>query len=215
MEKNNEFLKAGLRLDENLPRSAEANSAGPPVNAQLQLKPSPRARKDKNRVHATRHAVLSRYPLEALARRGENIRQLRRIELLLRRELKPTGIVAEMFFDRAWSSYLRCLLIARTEAEALTPAEQQTGILNPIPHLQEGELPTLIWREQGTTFENFPADLMKHLSIVQRYDRHFYGEFYRSMGMLVALKNGGEAGLTRQLSKTFGPNKGACEDVDE
>jgi hypothetical protein len=38
----------------------------------------------------------------------------------LREELQPVGILAELLFDWMWSSFLRCLLIARTEAKVLT-----------------------------------------------------------------------------------------------
>jgi hypothetical protein len=71
-----------------------------------------RPRKDKARLHATRHGILSRPLLEALARRGENIRQLRGIERALREDLRPVG--AELLFDRMWSSFLRCLLIEKS-----------------------------------------------------------------------------------------------------
>ena len=72
--------------------------------------------------------------LEALARRGENIRQLRVIERMLREKLQIDGILAELLFDHAWSSFLRCVLIARTEARALT-SQGPPSDLSFIPNL--------------------------------------------------------------------------------
>ena len=66
-------------------------------------------RKDTGRLHAVRHGALSRYPLEALRHLGENSKSLRRMEQRFRTELKPHGEIAEVVFDRFWSSYLRCL----------------------------------------------------------------------------------------------------------
>jgi hypothetical protein len=176
-------------------------------------KPATRPRKDKKRLHATRHAVLSRYPLEALARRGVNIRQLRRIERMLRAELKPTGIIAEILFDRAWSSYLRCLLIALAETHLFAPVDSRLNSTR-TPQLQELELPTLVWLENNGSLVNLSVDLLKHLSIVQRYDNHFSREFFRAIDMLIAMRSGGEAGLTRQIEKTLGQIKDIYEDLD-
>ena len=57
-------------------------------------------RKDKHRLHSMQYAVLSRYPLEALARLRENIRCLRITRKFLV-ELKPSGFAAEMLFGEA------------------------------------------------------------------------------------------------------------------
>ena len=84
-----------------------------------------RARKDKRGLHTMRHAMLTRYPLQALARLGENVRHLRKIEREFRAELKPVGMVGQMLFDRMFSAYLRCLLAARAEAIALIPIDQE------------------------------------------------------------------------------------------
>jgi len=46
-------------------------------------------RKDKNRLHSTRHGVLCRDPLETLVRLGENKRHLRKPEKNFRAELDP------------------------------------------------------------------------------------------------------------------------------
>ena len=152
-----------------------------------------RARKDKGGVHARCHGVLSRNPLEALIRRGENLRGLRKIEKMLRADLKPVGILGEILFDRAWSSYLRCLLIGRTEAYLFTPVNAQDS--DGMPKLIEAEVPTLVWPESGTSNCDFSADLMKHLETVLRYDAHFAREFYRAVGMLLALRTGGVPAL--------------------
>jgi hypothetical protein len=58
-----------------------------------------RPRKDKGKLHARHHGLLSRNPLEALIRLGENPRELIKIEKMLRAELKPTRIVGKILFD--------------------------------------------------------------------------------------------------------------------
>lgn len=142
-------------------------------------------RKDEARLHVTRHAILSRFPLEALAALGENTRQLRKLEKKFRAELKPSGVVGELLFDRMWSSYLRCLLVARAEAVALAPTE----------HLLTLDLEPQLSTE------------LRHLALVHRYDAHFSREMYRGLGMLLLLRDSGEAGLQRWVNKTIGASK--------
>lgn len=84
-------------------------------------------RKDKGRLHTTNHGVLSREPLEALVRLGENPKTLRKLKHDLGAQLKPNGAVGEMLFDRLWSSYLRCFLVAKAEATAFAPIDQPAG----------------------------------------------------------------------------------------
>jgi hypothetical protein len=153
-------------------------------------------RKDKDHIHAMRHAVLSRYPLEALARLGENVKGFRRIERKFREELKPTGIVGAMLFDRFFSSYLRCVLAARAEAATFAPIDQP-GEPRLITSLKERELPTLVLQDQDPviTSESLSPDLLRQLVLVARYDRHFAREMYRALGMLLVLRRSGQAGL--------------------
>ena len=152
-----------------------------------------RARKDAGKLHATHHGVLSRNPLAALIRLGENPRHLRKIKKMLRAELKPIGVVGEILFDRAWSSYLRCLLIARVEADLFMPVDR--GDSDRVPELKEMDLPTLVFAEPDAPNYDFSDDLMKHLETALRYDGHFAREFYRAVGLLIALRGGGVAGL--------------------
>jgi hypothetical protein len=166
-------------------------------------------RKDKRRLHSTRHGVLSKHPLETLVRLGENVRQLRRIQSMLRAELQPIGILAEILFDRAWACYLRCILIARTETNILMPNNHPVDAANRIPTLQEAQVPTLVY-DHGE-LNNFSIELLKHLAVVQRYDSHFSREFYRAIGLLLALRNAGQTGLAQQLAKTIGQGKNSAE----
>ena len=102
------------------------------------------ARKDKRRLHSMHHAILSRYPLEALARLGENIRQLRSLERSLRAGLKPSGFTGDILFDRLWSSYLCCLLAVRAEATAFAPIDWLASQPRCIASRKEAEVPTLM-----------------------------------------------------------------------
>lgn len=164
------------------------------------------SRKDKNHLHATRHGVLSRYPLETLARLGENVRTLRRIERKFREALKPSGIVAELWFDRFFSSYLRCVLAARVEATAFVPIHHPAGKSRLI--LKERELPTLVVEDSsGTSEACLSTDLVRQLALVARYDAHFSKEMYRALGMLLILRSGGESALEQYAGKIVGVSK--------
>lgn len=166
------------------------------------------ARKDKNRLHATRHGVLSRHPLETLARLGENVRSLRRIERKFREELKPSGILAEMLFDRFFSSYLRCMMLARAEAATFTPPYPPAGESSLVTSLKEREVPTLVFQDSsGTTEAHLSADLLGQLALVARYDAHFSKEMYRALGVLLILRSGGEAALEQCAGKIFGVSR--------
>ena len=171
-------------------------------------KPVPlRTRKDKSRLHASRHAVLSRYPLEALAHLGENIRGLRRIERKFRAELKPSGIVGEMWFDRFFSSYLRCVLVARSEMLTFTAIGQPAGEPRLITTLKERDLPTLLQDSVSTNEAYVSADVLQHLALTARYDAHYSKEMYRAMGMLLILRSGDKAGLEQCVVKMLGINR--------
>ena len=175
---------------------------------QEELQRGPRNRKDKNRLHAAHHAVLSRYPLEALARLGENTKSLRRIERKFRAYLKPTGIVGDALFDRFFSSYLRCVLAARAEAATFAPIDQPAGQAGLIASLKERELPTLVFQESDVAGETYlSADLLRQLALAARYDAHFSREMYRALAMLLMLRSGGEAGLDQCVGKILGVNR--------
>jgi hypothetical protein len=165
-------------------------------------------RKDKHRLHSMRHAVLSRYPLEALVRLGENIRSLRQIERKFRAELKPSGIVAEALFDRFFSCYLRCLLVAKAEATAFAPIDQPAGGARLIKSLKEREVPTLVIQDSiENSGTHLSTDLLRQLALVARYDAHFSKEMYRALGMLLILRSGGEVALEQCAGKILGINK--------
>jgi hypothetical protein len=165
-------------------------------------------RTDKNRLHTARHGVLSRYPLEALAHLGENVRSLKRIERKFRAELKPSGILADVLFDRFFSSYLRCVLAARAEATAFAPIDQPAGESRLITSLKERELPTLVVQDfNGTSDARLSADLLGQLALAARYDAHVSKEMYRALGMLLILRSGGEAALEQCVGKILGVSR--------
>lgn len=180
--------------------------SGVPVDCDVDLQV--RTRRDKNRLHATRHGVLSQHPLEALVRLGENKRSLRRIERKFRAELKPSGIVSEALFDRFFSCYLRCLLAARAEAETFAPIDQPAGESRVIASLKEREVPTLVFPNSSRSSEaHLPADLLRQLALVARYDAHFSKEMYRALGMLLILRSSGEAALEQCVGKIIGVSR--------
>jgi hypothetical protein len=168
-----------------------------------------RTRKDKNRLHGVRHGVLSRYPLEALAGLGENIRTLRRIERGFRAELKPSGVLGSALFDRFFSSYLRCILAAKAEAATFASIDQPTDKPSRlITSLKEMELPTLVLQDStGTSGARISADLLGQLTLAARYDAQASKEMYRALGMLLILRSGGEAALEHCAGKILGAAK--------
>jgi hypothetical protein len=201
--------------DKNSPQAEQSEACLPeqPVtagkcagaNCHEQLQQIPRTRKDKSRLHAASHAVLSRYPLEALARLGENVRSLRRIEQKFRAELKPSGIVGAVLFDRFFSCYLRCVLAARAEAATFAPIDQPAGEPRLVASLKEREVPTLVLQDSGVTSEAYvSADLLRQLALAARYDAHFSREMYRALALLLVRRSGGEAGLERWVEKILG-----------
>jgi hypothetical protein len=160
-------------------------------------------RGDKGKLHRRRNGLLSKHPLQVLARKGENIRDICRQELELRAELRPQGALGKILFDRLWSSYLRCLLIDRTEAELLSPDEQHSTRSTPLPTLRVDYVPTLVY-ENVVAPDGICAEILKYLAITQRYDAHYSNDFYRNLGLLLAHRNGGVSGLTDELLKTSG-----------
>jgi len=176
-----------------------------PADCHDDVQLSPRTRRDKNRLHTAHHGVLSRYPLEALAHLGENVRSLKRIERKFRAELKPSGIVAEMLFDRFFSSYLRCVLATRAEATAFAPIDQPAGESRLITSLRDQEVPTLVIQDSIETSEaHLSADLLRQLALAARYDAHVSKEMYRALAMLLILRSGGEAALEQCVGKILG-----------
>ena len=152
-----------------------------------------RARTDRGRLHSRNSGVLSRDPMAALIRLGENRRQLLKIYKKLRVELKPTGILGDILLDQAWSAYLRCVLIARVEADLFVSVDQDDS--DRMPELKKMELPTLIFPEPSATTFRFSDDLMRHLEIALRYHAHYCRQFWGSVRLLIAMQSGGLAGL--------------------
>ena len=165
-------------------------------------------RKDKGRLHAVRHGALARHPLEALRHLGEDIKRLRRLEGRFRAELKPQGIIADLVFDRFWSSYLRCLVAARAEAGAFLPEQADDATkTRPLPKLVQAVIPTLVIdgdEEVHSLRQSLAPDVLRQLLLVQRYDRHFSREMYNSLALLLVLRASGESGLERTITKMVG-----------
>jgi hypothetical protein len=174
MESNEKTFPQVKQSEACLPEQPIGAAKCDAANCQEEVQHNPHIRKDKNRLHATRHGVLSRYPLEALASLGENTRNLRRIERKFREELKPSGIVGATLFDRLFSSYLRCLLAARAEAALFAPIDQPAGESRHFVSLKELEVPTLVLQDSnGASETQLPAELLRQLALAARYDAHF------------------------------------------
>lgn len=167
--------------------------------------PRKRQRKDKGRLHAVRHGALARHPLDALRHLGEDPRLLRRLERQFRRDLMPSGTIANLIFDRFWSSYLRCLLAARAEARAFVTSGHDETKAARVPQLIQGDPPALIIDDdQQLLRQALAPDLLRQLLLVQRYDRHFSREMYHALALLLVLRAHGEPGLEQSITRMVG-----------
>jgi hypothetical protein len=202
---NSEKISQSDKRPETVPpeeasQNGEAGKDSTPSDVPTSNKPRKRA--DRGRLHAIGHGVLARYPLEALQKLGEDVRKFRRLESKFRQALKPDGEVALLLFDRFWSSYLRCVLAARVEAQVIAPRVNTDDSNKALPQLHERDVPTLLFAEKsdpGAISQTLPTDLIHELTLLQRYECHFSRELYRSLHLLLIMREGGEDGLTQLL----------------
>ena len=170
-----------------------------------------RVRRDKGRLHAVRHGVLARHPLEALRHLGEDCKVLRRLERRFRAELKPRGVIADLLFDRFWCAYLRCLMAARVEASAFLARNPDAGTAAVrAPALIQADRPTLVVPDEQqvkTACQILAPDVLQQLLLVQRYDRHFAREMFQALALLLELRGSGQPGLEQSLARMVGISK--------
>jgi hypothetical protein len=188
----------------------QPNTCTNPIPSATEFEKKPRKRQDHGQLHCTRHAVLSRFPLETLRRQGESVKQYRAIERQFREALKPTGAIALMLFDRFFSCYLRCVLAARFESETVTPRAASAKGSAAAPVLLDRAVPTLSFPEVedgAWTVASLPPDLLRELVLVQRYDRHFNHDMTRTLCLLMAMRDGGEDGLRQSMELMLGAGK--------
>jgi hypothetical protein len=171
---------------------------------QLKHAVTPHARKKTKNL--TGRGILSTHPRQSLIDARENIHVLARIERSLRQELQPIGAIAQILFDRLLACLWRSMLIARRERNVFA-AENQAATYEERFELAKQARMLALAGGNTKSGDNQHGDLLKNLSITQRYDAHCFREFYRALGMLLALRGGGDAGLTLVLAKTFGQNK--------
>ena len=168
-------------------------------------------RTDKGRLHAARDSVLSRGLLETLTRYGENPKKLRRMESELRAVLKPKGPVGNLFFGRFFSCVLRLILIARLEQMGLAPRSNASKKQITVPSLREGSMPVLLTAEEhedltavSGTIEALEPDMYRRLALIARYDRAASREMYRTLGLLMLMRDDGENGLANGIRAAAG-----------
>jgi hypothetical protein len=188
----------------------QANTCTNPIPSAAESKKKPRKRQDHGHLHSTRHAVLSRFPLETLRRQGESVKQYRAIERQFREALKPTGVIALMLFDRFFSCYLRCILAARFESGIVVPRAPSADGSAATAVLHDRAVPTLIFpdvTDGASIAASLPPDLLRELVLVQRYDRHFNHEMMRTLCLLLAMRDGGEDALRQSIELMLGAGK--------
>ena len=193
---------------------SDSNSAEPKIDDNV--RPPNTAQKnggrtDQGRLHAVRDSVLSRGLLETLTRYGENPRKLRRMESELRAVLKPQGPVGNLFFDRFFSCVLRLILVARLEETGLAPRSNASKRPMAAPSLREGSMPVLVTGEEhedltavSGTVEALEPDLFRRLALIARYDRAASREMYRTLGLLMLMRDDGERGLASGIRAAAG-----------
>jgi hypothetical protein len=206
----NATTNQSLETDRRVEDSREAVTGDGPTPSAAPGSKRPRKRADQGHLHATRHGILSRHLLEALKMLGEDIKPIRRLERRFRKVLSSKGEIADLIFDRFFSSYLRCILSARVEAKAIAPRSTATNESAVIPSVRELEFPTLIMADgpdNASTTSPIPPDLIHQLVLIQRYDRHFAREMYRALSLLLVLRNGGEDALHEIIVQVLGVGK--------
>jgi hypothetical protein len=168
-------------------------------------------RKDKGRLHAVRDSVLSRGLLEILTRYGENPRKLRRMEAELRADLRPAGPLGNLIYGRFWSSVLRLILGARLEETGLAPRDNASTRPTGAPTLREGLMPILETTNERVdlpavlrTGEVVEPDLFRRLALIARYDRAASKEMYRTLALLILMRDDGEKGLASGIRAATG-----------
>lgn len=169
---------------------------------------TPSARKDLGSFHYSGHRILSRDPLEALVKMGENVRSLRQIERGFRLDLRPPGPVGEMLFDSMFSSHLRSMIAGKLEARVLLSLDHPGPQRIMAAHIAAEDQPTMVFGNvisQG--LQTAPGELYSQLALIQRYDGHCSREKLRYLGLILALKNAGELGLAKCICKSSGANK--------
>jgi hypothetical protein len=176
-------------------------------------------RKDRGRRHAVRNTALSRSLLQTLERLGESVRELRKFESELRATLKPNGALGRLLFDRFWASYLRLVLVARLEEGGLSTPGIAAKNLIAAPSLREGAVPILVFPENADACKDdagkgvaFDADVFRRLGLIARYDRSAAREMYRTMSLLLIMRDEGETGLEKWVRATAGIKNGIGED---
>jgi hypothetical protein len=180
------------------------------VNYDQEKKTQRGGRKDQGRLHAVRNSVLSRGLLETLAGFGESPRALRRIEAELRAQLKPSGPLGELLFDRFWSCVLRLILVSHLEGRRMTCSAAPSESDAEVPYIQDGPVPVLVNRSKGETMreasvaEVINRDLFEKLALIARYDRSASREMYRTLGLLLVMRDGGSKSLTTAVRAAAG-----------
>ena len=180
--------------DGNQPSSAATNNgntaamprdfAGDP---QDKSKNDARRRKDKNRLHAPKHRILSRNLLQTLADRGENVREWQRMIRALHVDLQIQDQLGEIIFDRLCCSLMRCTLITNAERAIFIAEDQGPGY---DARLKQASLIALTTNSTNVGGPQ-AVNLLNYLSLLQRYDAFYRREFNRDLGALLALRDDG------------------------
>jgi hypothetical protein len=193
-----------------LETNSVARQATTCANSKPPATEKPRKREDCGHLHSPRHLVLSRFPLEALRRQGESVKQYRVIERQFREALKPAGVIALMLFDRFFSCYLRCVLAARFESGIVVPRAPTADGSAATAVLHDRAVPTLVFpnvMDGASIAASLPPDLFRELVLVQRYDRHFNHDMIRNLYFLLSMRDGGEDALRQNIELMLGVDK--------
>jgi hypothetical protein len=204
------FRTADAETTEIVGGSSTTESDTPPAVELRSRGQDSHGRNDRGRLHAVRSSALSRGVLETLRRHGENIRALRENQNELRATLKPTGAIGRLLLDRFWASVLRLILVARLEEIGLGPRGSPTKSSESEPTVREGAVPILVLgSEEDMTgddgsSERFDSELFRKLALVSRYDRAASREMYRTLSLLLLMRQKGEVGLESWASAMAG-----------
>jgi hypothetical protein len=188
-----------------LPDATNGNSTLGSSRASNQQEP--KKRKDLGRLHPTRNSLLCRGLLETLRRNGQNLKPLRAMEKALRGALRPTGPLAELIFDKFFASVLRLVLSSQLEQSATMSSDAHVSRAPRLPQLHRRSEPMLSQfanDEMTPVLSDSDTAILHRLSLLGRYDTAANREMYRSLSLLLVLRDEGDPGLVEWAKAAAG-----------
>jgi hypothetical protein len=102
-------------------------------------------------------------------------------------------------------------LVARLEEKGLVTGRNASKRPLAVPSLREGSMPVLLTGEEhedliaaSETVEALEPDMFRRLALIARCDRCASKEMYRTLGLLMVMRDDGEKGLASGIRAAAG-----------